>query len=220
MATTALVLSILGVVLAIYQLLGAAIRRPRLCITASEWHPTGAGAVTFATVRVSNKPIGRVLPLLTRDVAQACTVSIDFLVFHTNQKVLPTIPGRWSSNPTPLRSVEVDSTEPDFTLIWSTGPPQFDFDPNVAPPHRDLGITTPDKGVEVAVAVLTDVGAYAWGTESYLYNLRKPEWELQHDTYRVEVTANALNATEVTVPFKLEYLDEDFATFRLLSLGR
>jgi hypothetical protein len=80
-------------------------------------------------------------------------------------------------------------------------------------------VAASEGGEEVAVAVLIQGDeAFAWGTESYAYNgWRKPEWELGHGTYRVEVRVEGSSVSR-SAAFKLEYLNEDFARFRLIPL--
>jgi hypothetical protein len=70
-------------------------------------------------------------------------------------------------------------------------------------------------GEEVAVAILIPREAHAFSTESYDYPAwGEPEWKLKHDTYRVVVRVRG-SSVQCEQAFKLEYLDNDFAKFRL-----
>jgi hypothetical protein len=81
------------------------LKRPRLEIVPSPWVPEGPVAWTFATVQIRNKPItAPLVKRLTREAAQGCVVDIDFFRWGTEDKVFPTVPGRWSSHPEPIRS--------------------------------------------------------------------------------------------------------------------
>jgi len=58
--------------------------------------------------------------------------------------------------------------------------------------------------------------AYAWSTESYKYPAwANPDWKLERgQTYGIVVRVRGLSI-EHEQPFKLEYLSDDFAKFRL-----
>jgi hypothetical protein len=102
-----IILGIVAVVAAFAVPLGIeAFKRPRLEITPSSWSSVGPVNWTFATVRVRNRPVWwGVRKLLTRQAAQACEVDLEFYRWGTEEKLLPTIPGRWSSHQQPIRSV-------------------------------------------------------------------------------------------------------------------
>jgi hypothetical protein len=56
------------------------------------------------------------------------------------------------------------------------------------------------------------------GTTSYEYDKwAKPEWKIGHGTYKVIVQVEGSSVSNRT-GFKLEYLDEGFAKFRLQEL--
>ena len=72
-----------------------------------------------------------------------------------------------------------------------------------------------DAGEEVAVAVLRGGEAYAWSTASYGHPAwGNPAWQLSHGTYRVVVRVRG-SSVKFKRAFKLEYLTDDFAKFRL-----
>lgn len=107
----ATILAIIGIVLAIIvpvvvALRVEALKRAHLDITSSEWRPISFVTWTFATVRVRNKPLpprlGRFLP---RESAHGCVVEIDYYRWDSGARLFPTIRGRWSSSPQPLRQV-------------------------------------------------------------------------------------------------------------------
>lgn len=83
-----------------------ALKRPRLEIIPSQWSPSRFVTWTFATVRVYNKPLAKPLNrLVTRQAAQGCVIEIDYYLLDSEARSFPTVPGRWSSVPEPLRSV-------------------------------------------------------------------------------------------------------------------
>jgi hypothetical protein len=88
------------------------------------------------------------------------------------------------------------------------------FDPTLDSPQQDVGAS--QEGEEVAVAILRDGKAFAFSTESYAYSeFGKPEWELTRGTtYYIIVRVRGHNA-QGQEEFKLEYLDDNFANFRL-----
>ena len=88
------------------------------------------------------------------------------------------------------------------------------FDPTLDPPQQDVGAS--QEGEEVAVAILRDGKAFAFSAESYAYSeFGKPDWELTRGTtYYIIVRVRGYNA-EGQEEFKLEYLDDNFANFRL-----
>src|SRR5947208_13207097 len=87
-----------------------ALKRPRLEIVPSLWSPAGPVTWAFAAVQIRNRPMGAPFNrLLTRDAAQGCVVDLDFFEWGTDERVMPTVPGRWSSHPEPIRSVPSQS---------------------------------------------------------------------------------------------------------------
>jgi hypothetical protein len=194
------------------------LKRPRLEIVTSPFSPSSGVPFTFAAVQVRNKPLGRPWRwFLSRSSASGCRAAIDFFRWSSDERVMPPVPGRWSSHPEPLRSVPTAvppvpalSASSSWTVIT-----QFElvYDPTLDPPDNDVRASV--GGEEMAVAVLTQHGAFAWGTESYTYDeWAKPEWKLDHGTYRVVIRVEGSSVSKTTA-FKLEYLDEDFAKFRL-----
>ena len=107
--------------------------RPRLEINASSWVPAGPVRWTFATVRVRNRPAWQgVRKLITRQAAQACAVELDYYRWDTEEKVLPTIPGRWSSHQQPIRYAPYShftSHPPTSTLAGGPYPPNTPVQP-------------------------------------------------------------------------------------------
>lgn len=122
------------------------LKRPRLEIVSSQWSPPGFVLWTFATVRIRNRPLSKVLDkLLTRQPVQGCTADIDFYHWDSDACTF-TVPGRWSSAPEPLRLVPEDlpTVLPPVIQRWEQGPlllPERLRRPSV-PPDTEL-LTTP-----------------------------------------------------------------------------
>lgn len=200
-------------------------KRPRLEIRPSRFRPSGPIAWTFAAVQVQNKPLRRPWSwFLTRQTASGCRVTIDFFRWATGDRAFTTVPGRWSAHPEPLRHsrravspAEAGAAQAEALIQIKAGRTEVytaQYDPSLDPREHDVRAS--EDGDEVAVAVLTTAGAYAWGTESYAYpGWGKPEWEIERGTYRVVVRLDGAGISKEAT-FKLEYLDEDFAKFRLV----
>jgi len=197
-------------------------KRPRLTIEAASFASSGPTAWTFAPVWVRNKPMTPLLRwFLSREPAQGCRATLDFYTWGTDARAIPSVPGRWSGNPEPLRRVRIEPSNKTVTASTGGGSHTVmqylaEYDPTID--SREFDVRASEAGEQVAVAVLRADGsgdAYAWGTESYAYPLwEKPEWRLVHGTYRVVVTIEA-NSMRKQREFKLEFLDNDFAKFRL-----
>jgi hypothetical protein len=178
--------------------------------------------LTFAAVWVRNKPMRAPLRwFLAREAAQACRGTLDFYTWGTDARVIPSVPGRWSGNPEPLRSVRVDADPANALAYAAAGqePPVqvlVQYDP--ALDSREHDVRASHAGEQIAVAVLRADGsgdAYAWSTESYAYPLwENPRWRLPHGTYRIVVTVESTSVMK-RCAFKLEYVDNDFSKFRV-----
>jgi hypothetical protein len=202
---------------------------------------------TFATVRVRNRPTWwGVKRLLTRQAAQACVVDLEYYRWGTDERVLPRIPGRWSSHYQPIRYVPYPggipyqpSSTPPYTQVQPYGggtastsmpfsqgpapsgapapPTQFDpvFDPSLDSPQQDVAVSP--EGEEVAVAILTQAGAYAFSTDSYgHYAFGNPAWKLEFGTYRIVVRVRG-SGVKCERAFRLDYNSNNFSEFKLLS---
>ena len=139
---------------------------------------------------------------------------------------MTSVPGRWSAHPEPLRHVRDEISERERLEIeaksrWTLAERYIaQYDPSLDPREHDVAAA--EEGEEVAVAVLTAHGAYAWGTKSYAHdNWAKPEWKLEHGTYKVVVRV-AGSSVSNSASFKLEYLDSDLQSSgcRLRRRGR
>lgn len=204
-----------------------AIKRPRLDVRPSIFRPSGPLPWTFAAVEVVNDPtIPRAFRrFITRQSADGCEVWIEFRHAGEAGLALPRIPGRWSSQPEPIRR------DPVIVPVVTTGAAAPDapagqglqivatFDPALAAASRRINVAASGAGEEVAVAVLRSDGrAFAWGADSYAHpGWEHPGWELQHGTYEVTVTARA-SGLLVRRRFELPFLSEDFAAFTLERL--
>lgn len=199
-------------------------KRPRLSIEPGEFYAQGPVNWTFAAVWVRNRPMRAPLRwFLAREAAQACRATLDFYTWGTDTRVIPSVPGRWSGNPEPLRAVRMDP-DPSNALAYaaagSVPPVQFfaQYDPTLDLREHDVRASA--DGEQIAVAVLRADGsgdAHAWGTESYAHPLwEKPEWRLPHATYRIVVTVESTSVMKRD-EFKLEFLDNDFSKFRLTA---
>lgn len=197
-----------------------ALKRPRLDILPSPWSPAGPVAWTFAAIRVHNKPLGPLLNrFLTRQAAQGCRVDIDYFDWASGARVMATVPGRWSSHPEPIRSVPNPPASAAVPYSGGTAimSPQQAFlavyDATLDPREHDVPVS--EAGEEVAVAILTPGQASAFSTASYAHPAwANPDWSLSYGTYRIVVTVSG-SSVKCERAFKLEYLDADFAKFRL-----
>lgn len=102
----------------------------------------------------------------------------------------------------------------------ATGVVVWEYDPTLDPRRHDVGVSPEGEHAAIAILLYPGLGgggAYAFGTESYTHeNFRKPEWRLEHGTYRVRVVVTGSDV-RCERAFKLEYIDEDFARFVLRS---
>jgi hypothetical protein len=97
---------------------------------------------------------------------------------------------------------------------------RVDYDPSLDSPQQDISVGS-DRG-QISAAILKNNNAFAFANESYgtppANHLCKPEWKLtKGETYRVEIRVKGSNA-DYAKPFKLEYLSNDFAEFRLQEI--
>lgn len=170
MEIAGLVLGLLGVVLGLVSIaLVFAIERaraPKLVIEAGDRHwPSDSGL--FAHIAVSNcKPNGRLARFFHGTTVTNCRVSLEFV--RDGVSVLGPIPGRWSGASEPQSPADFpDSYRWDLA---ATGEPE-----------------------QIAIARTADGVAHAFSAESYVYEWKRPGWELDPGTYDVVV---ALAATE------------------------
>lgn len=216
-------------------------KQPCLEIEAVAWRAVGPTyPMTFASVQVTNKPIGGLLgKFLSRDVAEACQIDIDFYTWGdeaSRQRVFDTIHGRWDSHvPEPFQlhvsfrgqdgsPVKDLSGVPMTTEALTTSSFSIEtraqFDPNLVSLQENLSVGS-DRG-RVSVAVLRDGEAFAFSDESYRYveqHFGKSDWQLDRDeTYRVSIRIKGSNA-EVQRDFKLEFYSDDFTKFELQAVS-
>ncbi|HVS84219.1 MAG TPA: hypothetical protein VHD91_01145 [Gaiellaceae bacterium] len=90
-------------------------------------------------------------------------------------------------------------------------------DPALLPESLVYDLVGGSRWEEVAVAVLREGYASAWGAESYFYNWHKPEWALQLGTYIVEVRVES-QSKEKTKEFRLAYTSHELDEFRLVEV--
>jgi hypothetical protein len=199
------------------------LKRPRLEIVPSPWAPAGPVAWTFAAVRIRNKPLTWPFHwLLTREAAQGLEVQIDFFTWSSGERAMSSVPGRWSSTPQPLRSVPSPPPQTAAQLASTGGTAVLDpnyqsfksvYDPDLIRRQHDVPVTR--GGEEVAVAILRAGEAFAFTDSSYGHPAwGQPELRLQRGTYRVVVRVHG-SSIDHTQAFKLEYLSDDFTSFRL-----
>ena len=87
------------------------------------------------------------------------------------------------------------------------------YDPTLDPPQQDIGVSK--DGEDVAVAILREGKAFAFSTRSYAYaEFGNPDWELKRRIYYVVVRVRG-SGIDVQRAFRLKYLSNDFAEFRL-----
>jgi hypothetical protein len=187
-----------------------ALERPRLEIIPSQWIPAGPTLWTFAIVQIRNKPlVGPLAKLLTRQAVQGCVVDIDYFRWGTDERIIPTVPGRWTNHQELIESVPC-SLE---TLVASrVGERTTDRR------YRDIPVSR--AGEEVAVSVLSGGEAFAFSSESYVHDaFGNPAWRLDRGTYRIVIHVHG-SGIDYKQAFKLEYLSNDFAQFRLERILR
>jgi hypothetical protein len=85
------------------------LKRPRLDVVPVTWRPHRAFPFTFASAGVRNGPLPKPLGmLLSRDIAQACDVFIDYYKWeYPDVKLFDSIQARWDSHPQPERIVRI-----------------------------------------------------------------------------------------------------------------
>lgn len=208
------------------------IKRPRIEIDARPWAPKQPVPWTFAVVHVRNKPLPHVLrSLFVRQMAAGATVTLDFK--KDGARVMPQIPGRWSSRPEPLRletggpgslaaalSAQSASAAHSSTAVSPMSAPttvKWTFEPSLVPQTlaQDLA---PGHWEEVAVAILLQTGpAFGWGAESYAHGGQNPAWKLDRGEYEVTVRVDSSGISKERT-FRLDNLAVDFGRFRLTPL--
>jgi len=181
-----------------------ALKRPRLQIQANEWRPAGPVGWTLAEAHVRVRPLPRWLQtVLVRGTAANCTARITFK--QNGQQVLPTIDGRWSGRPQPIKRDHYPSV----------GTVYAQFDPEQVPQSKSLDLV-PGRLEGIAVAVLRHDGtASMFGAESYAGGIgwKHPGWDMQHGVYDVELHVEGAGVS--TARFKLEFFSPDFSQFHL-----
>ncbi len=205
------------------------LKRPRLEVVPVTWRPHRAFPFTFASVGVRNRPLPKPFGmLLSRDVAQACEVFIDYYKWeHPDVKLFDSIQGRWDSHPQPERIVGISQGAETEDVAnpgnHDAGAPEerTEFAPSLDPSNQEDIASGSDRG-QVSVAILTAKGeAFAFANQSYAYSplLGNPAWKLPMGTYRIVVRVRASNVNrEYRFAFKLEYLSNDFAKFQLNAI--
>jgi hypothetical protein len=87
------------------------------------------------------------------------------------------------------------------------------FDPSLDPPQQDVAVSP--EGEEVAVAILTARGAYAFSTDSYgHFAFRNPAWKLPFGSYRISVRVHG-SSVNCHRDFRLDYNSDNFSDFKL-----
>jgi hypothetical protein len=163
MVIAGLVIAIVAVVAAVVIPLGIEqLKRPQLEIVPSQWSPPEFVPWTFATVRIRNKPVAiwGVRRLLSREIAQACSVEIDYGEVDSAAPFLK-LPGRWSSVREPLRFLLPggdEITDPfSSTPVTGVGPPvsggtapTYTFEPPQIGTLSAAGAAVPPQGSGIA----------------------------------------------------------------------
>jgi hypothetical protein len=149
------ILAIIGIVAAIAVPLSIELlKRPRLKIVPTRWSPGGPVEWTFAVVQVLNKPLtGPIARLLSRQAAQGCVVDIDYFSWGLDEKLMPTVRGRWSSHPEPLRSVPAPSAETPRGTGGAISPVASAF-PMRAAPQALIPVVAPASPMRAAPQAL------------------------------------------------------------------
>jgi hypothetical protein len=216
----AIILSVIAVVVAVVvPFTVEALKRPQLEIKALRWSSSGPTRCTFAAVVIRNKPLWALLSrLLARHSAEGCVADIDYFRWGTGERVLDTVPGRWTSHQEPIRSLPHtgEAPAPGSGIDGDYHAHANIYDPTLDPREQDIAVSS--SGEEVRVAILRDGKAYAFSTESFAYDsFGNPKWALDHGTYRVEVSVHGSGVGHKR-SFKLEYFSDDFSRFRLQEI--
>lgn len=197
------VVLVVGIISIMFAPIAWYVRGPRVEIRAKAWTAASPVPWHFAAVDIRNAPSPRWLPI-TQSTALACRVTLEFR--KGGQLAIPPVPARWSARPEPIRTLPVDHNGtvgliqvPALELI----PDSYVFD-----------LPAGGRWEEVAVAVLREGEAFAWGAESYLHGWRHPDWGLDRGEYEVTVIVEH-PAGRAAEAFRLRYLSNSFVEFRL-----
>ena len=130
------------------------LKRPRLEVVPVTWRPHRAFPFTFASVGVRNEPLPKLLGmLLSREVAQACEIFIDYYKWeYPDVKLFDSLQGRWDSHPQPERIVRIsrDAVEKGVADAGNpdTGVPEerTEFAPSLDPSNQEDIVPGSDRG--------------------------------------------------------------------------
>lgn len=197
---------VVGIVSIVVTPVAAFVRRPRVEVHAAVWVARDPVPWHFATVGIRNAPPPRWFPV-ARLPALSSRVSVAFWQNGDNLAVGP-VPARWSARSEPIRSYPVAQGD-GFGLVQIPAA-------ELLPDTYEYDLLAGGRWEEVAVAVLLDDGAFAWGAESYFHNWRNPDWKLDRGEYDVAVTVEHSGGRD-TESFTLRYLSDDHDEFRLRS---
>lgn len=197
-----LIVAIIGVFFSLIAIVTpyvlAWVRRPSLDI--QEGPTTGEGMPwRFLHITVINRPLRGIFRHQRREVASGCRVTMRFLRANDEVRIFE-IPGRWSSNPEPLRQMEIG------------GKLQLVAESTLVLAGARYNLEASDEGSTVAVAVKHegDLKAYAFNSYSYYHpRWANPEWELPEGEYLVEV--KAWSGQDVSNPTRFRLINRGIA---------
>jgi len=192
------------------------LKRPRLqAKVEGHWVGKTPTAWTFAHVWIRNKPLPPIIRnVLVRESADSSTATVE--IRKGNDRVLPEIPARWSSQPEPNRIEPI--TDLGVALVAAKSgqsmPARVVYDPALVPQSLTIDLA-PGRWEEVAVAILfADGQAFAWGAESYAEGGRRSDWKLDRGEYEVAIRIES-SGIRKTFKFRLDNLAADFSRFGL-----
>jgi hypothetical protein len=166
-------------------------------------------------VRVINRPLeGWRSRWLLRNVATGCKVRVKFI--SRSDRTGPAFDARWSGHPEPFTFMPFHATSGNVVVQAV----QAIVDPTKIPQTRVIDISPGNEGQVVGIAIKTEgrAAAYGFGPESYEYisdHLQKPEWQLPHEEYGVELVAEAGGLTSPLATFVLRNDGSDYRGLRL-----
>lgn len=176
-----------GIVLALwYENLGS----PRLIFQPSETLELslGEGKVRSLRVKIKNKP--RKLPFVPRQTASACHGTIVFLNAQKNAVSNP-MKIRWVDSPEPIRKEILNGKIINLP------------EPNLIRLSRYIDIP-PDESelCDLAIRFFSENTAYGWCTDSYLKELKHPDYKLNKGSYFAKISIFTGDSTfEAYIPF-------------------
>ena len=207
-ATGSAVLEITGLTTLLLTPPAWLLRRPRLEMRAKRWVPKDPVQWQFAAIDIRNRAALK-WTMVARQPIIGATVTLEFR--RDGALAFDPVPARWSARPEPIRMEPIPVAPGHVQLVPFPAP-------ELVPQSLTYDLQPNGRWEEVAIAVLRDGDAYAWGAESYNHNWANPEWKLQKGQYDVTVHLQH-SAGEERKDFVLRYLSDDFNDFNVTEEG-